>query len=135
MNPTAKIEISIIPQKICSHFPPRKRKKKVLNNISFQFIKGEFIVSILLFLGVYRICTSSPESFKKPTLSWCVNLPSSELPLEGPSLYTVFSQELPGFTWNSNRQSPLLDIGSGQSSQLQLLEPKPRRECQGSITE
>lgn len=69
MNPTTNIEISIIPQKICSHFPPRK-KKKVLNNIGFQFIK-KFIVSILLFLGIYRICTSSPESFKKPTLSWC----------------------------------------------------------------
>ena len=57
LSPTANTEIAIITQNICSLFASQLKKK--LNNIGFQFIKVELFVSLLLFLGIYRICISS----------------------------------------------------------------------------
>lgn len=48
--------------------PRKKKKKKVPSNIGFRFIKVELFV-LLLFLGVYRICISSSESFTKVSSS------------------------------------------------------------------
>lgn len=64
----------------------------VLNNTGSQLINVELLV-LLLFLGIYRICISPPESFKRhlPFSPWsstdksthCVS-PESPLPLDTP---------------------------------------------------